>query len=104
MNEAVFLILALLTGVILGLIFFGGLWWTVKKGVRSPHPALWFFGSLMIRTGIVIAGLFLIGRGHWERMIVCFLGFIIARYIVTLLTRRSVEKDIPPAKKANHAS
>jgi F1F0 ATPase subunit 2 len=104
MNESVNLILALLTGVLLGLIFFGGLWWTVKKGVSSSHPALWFFSSFMLRTGIVVVGFYLIGRGHWERMIVCFLGFIIARGIVTLCTRKYLEKDTPPAKRANHAS
>jgi len=36
------LILALAAGLVLGAIFFGGLWWTVRKGVSSKYPALWF--------------------------------------------------------------
>jgi hypothetical protein len=32
MNETLSLVLALVTGVLLGAIFFGGLWWTVRKG------------------------------------------------------------------------
>ena len=32
MNEALTLVLAWLAGGVLGAIFFGGLWWTVRKG------------------------------------------------------------------------
>ena len=45
MNEPLSLVLALITGVVLGAIFFGGLWWTVRKCVSAKQPALWFFGS-----------------------------------------------------------
>ena len=41
-----------LAGALLGAFFFGGLWWTVQKGVASERPALWFLGSLLLRTGI----------------------------------------------------
>ena len=37
-------------GALLGAFFFGGLWWTVQKGVTSEQPALWFLGSLLLRT------------------------------------------------------
>ena len=69
MNEILSLVLALVTGVLLGAMFFGGLWWTVRKGVSSKQPALWFFGSLLLRTSIALAGFILsrtvIGRGCW---------------------------------------
>ena len=75
-------------GVLLGAIFFGGLWWTVQKGVSSRQPALWFLGSLLLRMSIALAGFYFVGRGHWERLVVCLLGFVMARFIVTRLTRR----------------
>ena len=43
---------------LLGALFFGGLWWTVRKGVSSTQPALWFFGSLLLRTSIALAGFY----------------------------------------------
>ena len=58
MNEPLMLVLAVVAGVLLGAIFFGGLWWTVRKGVSSTRPALWFLGSLLLRTGIVLAGFY----------------------------------------------
>jgi F1F0 ATPase subunit 2 len=87
MTEALGLALALVGGVLLGAIFFGGLWWTVRKGVLSKQPALLFVGSLMLRTSIALAGFFLIGRGHWERLLASLLGFVIARLLVARLTR-----------------
>ena len=102
MNETLSLVLALVTGVLLGAMFFGGLWWTVQKGVSSKRPALWFFGSLLLRTSIALAGFYFIARGHWERLLVCLLGFVIARLIVTRLTR-AAEKPTYLAQAASHA-
>ncbi len=102
-NETLTLVLALVTGVLLGSMFFGGLWWTIQKGVSSQHPALWFFGSLLLRTNIALAGFYFIGRGHWDRMLVCFLGFVIARLFVTRLTRAKKETTLQ-VQESNHAS
>ena len=102
MNETLILVLALATGVLLGAIFFGGLWWTVQTGVSSKRPALWFFGSLLLRTSIALAGFYFIARGHWERLLVCLLGFVMARLIVMRITR-AAEKPTYFAQEASHA-
>ncbi len=84
MNEVLPLVLALVVGALLGGIFFGGLWWTVEKVLAARWSALWLFGSLLLRMSVVLAGFYFVGRGHWERLLVCLLGFVIARLIVTL--------------------
>ena len=73
MNETLTLVLAWMAGGVLGAIFFGGLWWTVRKGVSSPRPALWFLGSMLLRMSIALAGFYFVGRGHWERLLLCLL-------------------------------
>ena len=103
MDELVTLSLALMAGLLLGAMFFGGLWWTVQKGVSAKNPALWFFGSLLLRTSIALAGFYFIARGHWERLLVCLLGFVTARLIVTRLTRPPIEHRNVPAKEDCHA-
>jgi F1F0 ATPase subunit 2 len=75
-----------LAGMILGGIFFGGLWWTVKRGLQSKNPAKWFLLSLMVRIGITLAGFYFVGKGHAERMVACLVGFILARFIVDRMT------------------
>ena len=101
MNETVTLMLAWVAGVGLGAIFFGGLWWTVRKGVSSPRPALWFLGSLLLRMCIVLTGFYFVGRGNWERLVACLLGFVIARLVVTRLTRTPLEHQTHPTQKAS---
>ncbi len=76
---------ALLAGLLLGAVFFGGLWWTVLKGVDLSRPVLWFLGSLLLRTGIVLTGFYFVSDGDWEHLLGCLFGFVIARIIVTRL-------------------
>jgi F1F0 ATPase subunit 2 len=101
-NDTLSLALALVTGVLLGAMFFGGLWWTLRKGLSSGQPALWFLGGLLLRTGIALAGFYFIARGRWERLLVCLLGFVAARLIVVRLTRVP-EKPTCLAREASHA-
>ena len=96
MNETIVLAAALAAGVLLGAIFFGGLWWTVRKGVTAKNPALWFLGSSLLRTIVVLAGFYFIARGDWKKLLLCLLGFLIARTVVMRLTRSSQETNHAP--------
>ena len=103
MNEFLSLALALAAGVLLGAIYFGGLWWTVRKGVSSQRPALWFFGSLLLRMSITLAGFYFVGREHWERWLLGLLGFVLARLVARWLTRSSGRNQTAPAQEASYA-
>ncbi len=103
MNNFLILAFALVAGILLGAIFFGGLWWTVRKGVAAKNPALWFLGSMLLRMAIVLAGFYFVGRGDWQRLIVCLLGFIVARFIVMRLTS-NFEKKIGSARVSRASS
>jgi F1F0 ATPase subunit 2 len=103
MDEFLFLAPACATGVLLGAIFFGGLWWTVHKGVSSQWPALWFFGSLLLRMSIVLAGFYFVGRENWERWLLCLLGFVLARIVVKWVTRTPAEHHGARAREASYA-
>lgn len=87
MNEILFFILAFVAGLVLGTLFFGGLWFTVKKTVNAKKPALWVLSSFFIRIGIVLVGFYFVSQGSWQRLVLCLLGFIVARFIVTNLTK-----------------
>ena len=103
MTETVTLMLAGAAGWLLGAIFFGGLWWTVRRGLSSKRPALWFLGSLLVRMSIALPGFYFVGRGHWERLAACLLGFVFARLVVTWLTRAPREREACPAQEISDA-
>ena len=112
MNEKLGLVLACMAGGALGAIFFGGLWWTVRKGLASSRPVLWVFASFLLRTGIALAGFYFVSGGDWQRLLACLAGFVMTRMVVTRLTRlpeegRKDQKDqkdqTPSTRKASHA-
>ena len=102
MHEMVNLIPVFLGGVGLGMVFFGGLWLTVRKGLRSQRPALWFFASFLLRTSIILAGLYALAGGHWQRLLVCLLGCIVARLVMMRFSRS--EKPGNLMRGADHAA
>ena len=102
MNESLRMLLSLAAGALLGTMYFGGLWWTVQKGLSSRRPALCFSGSLLLRTTATLAGFYWVGQGSWERLLSCLLGFVAARVVVAWLTRVE-EKTAPAAEESRHA-
>jgi len=86
MTEIFMLFIVWGAGFLLGVIFFGGLWWTVGKILPARHPTLLFFISLLLRTSIVLCGFYTATSGQWSRFPVCLLGFVIARFFVIRLT------------------
>ena len=103
MSEPLTLVLAWVAGAVLGAIFFGGLWWTIRKGVSSERSALWFFGSLLLRMSFALAGFYFVSDGRWERQLLCLLGFITVRFVVTRMTRPLPDEELRHALEATHA-
>ena len=103
MNDTLMLVLAWVAGGMLGAIFFGVLWWTVRKAISSKQPAMWFSGSLLLRMSIALAGFYFVGRDHWDRLLASLLGFVMARLAVMWMTRSSQGSQDGPAPEASHA-
>ncbi len=95
--------LALLAGLALGGIFFGGLWYTVRRCVSSRRPALLLLASLALRMGITLGGFYVVAGGHWQSLLACLLGFVLARLLATRLTRPPHAAPGLPPRGAGHA-
>jgi len=80
-------ITSLMAGALTGLVFFGGLWWTVQKAVTSGAPVVWFLVSFLARMGIAVAGFYFASYGHWTGFLLCLAGFLAARVFVTKVNR-----------------
>ena len=102
MNETLILTLASVMGMFLGAVFYGGLLWTVHKGISSKSPALWFFGSGLARMSITLLGFYSISGGRLNRLSACFLGFLVARIVISHLTR-TPEKEECLTGEGSHA-
>jgi len=92
-----------LAGLALGTFFFGGLYWTVRRGLVSTRPARWFLMSLTVRLAVTLYGFYLVAGDQWPRLLACLIGFLIARVAITWLTRRPRSASADPAKEVRHA-
>lgn len=103
MNEVLSLAVPVAAGLLLGAIFFGGLWWTVVRGVSSPRPALWFMASKLLRMGVALGGFYLVGGADWRRWLLCLLGFVLARLATWRITRSTAQPRPGQAPEAPYA-
>jgi F1F0 ATPase subunit 2 len=81
-------VLAFGSGVGLSVLYFGGLWLTVRRVVTGDWPRTVLLGSFVVRAGLLLLGFYLVilwmGE-RWELLAACLLGFIVGR---TVLVRR----------------
>ena len=81
MDHPAALVLFAMLGVALGGLFFGGLWWTVRRLPRSRSPWLLYFVSMLVRLAVLLGVLLLIMRsaGDWKPLAACLAGFFVTR-------------------------
>lgn len=75
-------------GILLGVFFYGGLWFTIRALLTSPHPVLLTISSFWARTLVTLAGFLVAMNGRWQNAIVCLAGFGLGRLAVSLLLPR----------------
>lgn len=95
--EPFMLALSFAAGTILGTFYFLGLWLTLKRLPYSRKPVFLTLGSFFGRTGVSLLGFYLVVRGgHLERLLACFLGFMLMRFVT--VRRLRPEKNLKEAK------
>ena len=108
MSELTSQLLIMLIGSMLGLFFYGGLWWTVKKGIASAHIAWWLLASFLIRTSAVLIGFYFMLKSDWlipswQALLIGILAFAGARFGITLISYLMAKSSIDSNKGAKHA-
>lgn len=82
MPGAITMIVTLLAGFALGVLFYGGLWFTIRALPRSRNPTLLVLASFWLRTALAVGGFVLAMAGRWQNAVVCLLGFTLARFVL----------------------
>ncbi|MGC2208660.1 MAG: ATP synthase subunit I [Candidatus Korobacteraceae bacterium] len=90
------LVLLLFAGMLLGIVYFGGLAWTVRRLVAGGG-ALLTAGSFLVRGALLLAGFWLLAGTHAEYWIACLVGFTAARVFLSKLV---VSSKAAPSKAA----
>lgn len=84
MNDWLLLILLFLTGALLAVIYLGGLWLTVQRLQHCRYPALCLMTSMLVRMLLLLTAFyFILGDGHWPRLLAVLAGFVTLRLFIT---------------------
>lgn len=84
MNDSIFMVLKMATvGMALGTVFFGGLWMTLRRLPASTSPYLLVPLSGLIRTAVVVCGIWFFSNGD-PLGIVCGLGGFVAMQAIAV--------------------
>lgn len=74
---------AFTAGLVLGAVYFIALWQTVRRLSGAASPVRLMLGSLILRMAVLTTGFYFIMGGHWERLALALLGFVVMRKILT---------------------
>ena len=85
-----------IVGLGLGLLYYGGLWLTLRKLNQLRQPALWLSLSLLLRMFAVIAVLYLLFADSWQQLLMALLGMLIMRTVL-------VQRIKPAAAMLEHS-
>lgn len=102
MNEILSTAIVFIAGLAMGIIFFGGLWLTAKKIIHSKKPVLWLLSSFFLRVGITLVGFYFVGSGNLQKLLICLVGFIAARFLVLHFTKSKEPKNFQIQKEVTH--
>jgi F1F0 ATPase subunit 2 len=69
-------------GVLLGFLFFGGLWWSLKGISRRYHPKRFLGLSFLVRTLMALAGFWLALHHSVSAFLGAIVGFAVMRFIL----------------------
>jgi len=85
MTITAFIILAaaFTAGLILGAAYFIALWQTVRRLPSAASPVRLMLGSLVLRLALLAGAFYFIMGGHWERLALALVGFVVMRKIIT---------------------
>jgi F1F0 ATPase subunit 2 len=76
------LLVAGAAGAVLGAIYFGGLWFTVRRLPTARRPVLCWAASFAVRAFVTALGLYWATAGQGERMAAALAGLLLVRVIL----------------------
>jgi len=92
-EEADELVLGFFGGVLLGLVFFGGLYWSVQKLPTVKYPAFLMMASLLLRMAVLLTGLYFLMAGDIKNLLAAVAGVMVMKFV--MIARVQKKPNVP---------
>ena len=91
--------IGLLGGIVLGCLYFGGLWLSVKRLKETEHKKRFLLLSWFVRSVLLCLGLYLMARFNAASLLCAAAGLFISRSVIIRSVKRKMAgnktKEIP---------
>jgi F1F0 ATPase subunit 2 len=84
--------LEFIIGIILGILFFGGLYLTVGKLNEVKNPSFLVIFSFIIRMVILLGGLFYLSKKGYQAILLALMGIVLVKFIMIFMVNKPSEK------------
>lgn len=74
--------LAAAAGLLIGLLYFGVLWWTVRRMLTARYPAVLVAGSFLVRAALAAAAIVFVAGGRLLPLLATIAGFLAGRTVL----------------------
>ncbi|MBD3270915.1 MAG: hypothetical protein GF384_00070 [Elusimicrobia bacterium] len=89
-NNALSMLLLFFTGIMLGVLYFGGLWLTIQLVASGGNRMRIAAVSYVLRLTVVgLCLFFILKTGLWLLIIPCLIGFVTSRMIMIRTVKRN---------------
>lgn len=82
------MIISFLIGLLIGVLYFGGLYYSTQKFNDVRSPGLFMSLSMLIRMGILLVGLYYLAQSGYKSVLIGFLGIMIIRFVSVSKVKR----------------
>lgn len=86
-------VLAFAGGIILGILFFGGLYITVQKMNTVKNPALIMILSFILRMAVLVIAFYFISKSGYKEVLFALAGVILSRFVMTFRMRDDKKRE-----------
>jgi F1F0 ATPase subunit 2 len=83
------MVLGFLAGLLLGLFFFGGLYWSVEKLAQVKNPAILMLLSLLVRMAALMGGFILLFKRSLAEGVAALFGVIFVKFLLIAYSRKN---------------
>jgi F1F0 ATPase subunit 2 len=82
------MVIGFVGGMLLGLVFFGGLYWTVQKIGTVKYPGPLMLISAVGRMVMLLLGIYFLGGNDMKQFLAVLAGVILVKFLIILSVRK----------------
>lgn len=72
-------------GVLLGIVFFGGLYWSVQMIGRVKYPGPLMAVSAIVRMAVLLLGIYFLGGNDINRFLSVMAGVVLVKFLMIFI-------------------